>query len=73
MGQRTGFKTPYLTESLGYVYKPYPWLWYRPEIRWSHSFDTTSYDQIGGSNITGSVNGRRQNQVTLTFDMIMRY
>src|SRR5262249_49878599 len=63
MGQRTGFKTPYLTESLGYCYKPYPWLYYRPEIRWSHSFDTNSYDQVGNSNISGSVNGQRQNQV----------
>jgi len=73
MGQRTGFKTPYLTEALGYVYKPYSWLWYRPEIRWSHSFDATSYNQVGNNNITGSVNGRNRNQVTLTFDILYRF
>jgi hypothetical protein len=73
MGQRTGFKTPYLTEALGYVYKPYSWLWYRPEIRWSHSFDTTSYNQIDGHNITGSVNGTAHNQVTVTFDALFRF
>lgn len=39
-GSRTGFPTTYHEATLGTIFKPRPWLWFRPEVRgdWSDRF-----------------------------------
>jgi hypothetical protein len=36
-GQRTGFTGVYTAVTTGVLYKPRPWLWLRPEIRFDHN------------------------------------
>ena len=61
-GQRTGFRTWYSTHTLGFIYKPRDWLYFRPEMRYSRSYDADAYD-----------GGRRQDQWTVAGDAIVRF
>lgn len=61
-GQRTGFDTVYTTHTLGYVYKPFEWLYLRPELRYSHSYDQDAYDD-----------GNAGDQWALAADAIFRF
>ncbi len=36
-GQRTGYAGLYSTVTMGFTYKPKPWLWIRPEVRYDHN------------------------------------
>jgi hypothetical protein len=36
-GQRTGFTGVYTGATAGVLYKPWPWLWFRPEVRFDHN------------------------------------
>jgi hypothetical protein len=36
-GQRTGFRGTYTAATAGVLYKPWPWLWLRPEVRFDHN------------------------------------
>jgi hypothetical protein len=36
-GQRTGFRGVYTAATAGVLYKPRPWLWLRPEVRFDHN------------------------------------
>jgi hypothetical protein len=36
-GQRTGFKGLYTAATAGITYKPLPWLWFRPEVRYDQN------------------------------------
>lgn len=61
-GQRTGFNTLYTTHTLGLIYKPLEWLYFRPEIKYSHSYNRAAYDE-----------GRRHSQWTATWDTVVRF
>lgn len=51
-GGRTGVQNNYYEQTLGLIYKPYDWLWVRPEVRWDWSqykpfyIDDTSKQQF---------------------------
>jgi hypothetical protein len=59
-GQRTGYSTLFYTETFGWSHSFSPFLTFRPEIRYDHSFQQAGYD-----------NGTRKNQVTLAADIIV--
>ena len=59
-GQRSGYRTLYYSETIGWSHNFSPFLTIRPEIRYDHSFATPAYD-----------NGTRKNQVTLGGDIIV--
>ena len=61
-GAATGSADNYYEATLGFVYKPRPWLWVRPEAR----FDRAQYNHP-------FENGTRSSQGTLAFDVIIQF
>jgi len=61
-GLATGRADTYLEFTLGAILKPKPWLWVRPEIRYDAAQFTHPYDD-----------GTRHGQLTLAFDVIVRF
>jgi hypothetical protein len=61
-GLRTGFDNAFFEMTLGAIYKPRTWLWFRPEVRWDWTTGSPAYDD-----------GQKNNQFTLGFDMIFLY
>jgi hypothetical protein len=58
-GQRTGFAGLYTAATAGVLYKPYPWLWFRPEVRIDHN-DSRPFEG-------------KPNLFTATANMILRW
>lgn len=61
-GQRTGFDTLFSTHALGVNYKPFDWLYIRPELKYSHAYDQAAYDS-----------GRDHDQLVALVDMVVRF
>jgi hypothetical protein len=61
-GVRTGFATNYSEITLGAIYKPWYWLWIRPEAR---------YDWVRSGHPYND--GTRSSQLTLAFDIIFLF
>ena len=61
-GVRTGFADTFYTQTLGFIYKPKPYLWVRPEARYDWAQFTHPYN-----------NGTRRSQLTLAFDVILLF
>ncbi len=61
-GVRTGFATNFAEMTLGLIYKPQPWLWFRPEARYDWARNAKPYN--------GGVSG---SQFTLGFDVIFLF
>ncbi len=59
-GQRTGFKGLYTALTTGVTYKPQPWLWLRPEVRYDHNGESRPFE--GNANL-----------FTAAFDFILRW
>jgi hypothetical protein len=58
-GQRTGFAGLYTAATAGVIYKPYPWLWLRPEVRIDHN-DSRPFEG-------------KPNLFTATMNMVLRW
>ena len=43
-GQRTGFKGLYTALTAGLTYKPLPYLWFRPELRYDDNAESRPYE-----------------------------
>jgi len=61
-GVRTGFADTFYTQTLGFIYKPKPYIWVRPEARYDWAQFTSPYN-----------NGTRRSQLTLAFDVILLF
>lgn len=61
-GLATGFADTFQELTLGAVYKPHPWLWIRPEIRYDWAQFVHPYDD-----------GTRKGQLTMAFDVIVKF
>lgn len=61
-GQRTGFATHYTSHTLGLTHWLSPDIELRPELRYEHSYDVAAYD-----------GGRKRNQATALFDVILHF
>jgi Putative beta-barrel porin-2, OmpL-like. bbp2 len=61
-GIRTGFSDNFYEMTLGLIYKPYPYLWIRPEARYDWAQFTSPYND-----------GTRDSQFTVAFDIILLY
>jgi len=61
-GILTGFSDNFYETTLGLIYKPKPWLWARPEIRYDWSQFTHPYDA-----------GTAKNQLTFGFDLLFLF
>ncbi len=61
-GYRTGYRTLYFSETLGWVHDFTPMFSIRPEIRWEHAFNASPYD-----------NGAKRTQMELAADLILRF
>lgn len=61
-GFRTGYKTNYFSETLGWTHYFAPSVEFRPEIRYEHAFDAPAYD-----------NGLKRDQWTVSADLIFRF
>jgi hypothetical protein len=61
-GTATGVAATYYETTLGFIYKPKPWLWFRPEAR---------YDWAQGAHPYSD--GTRSSQLTLAIDMIVQF
>jgi len=61
-GQRTGFATPYTSNTIGMTHWVSPDLELRPELRYEHSLDLPAYD-----------GGTKRTQKTALFDVILHY
>jgi len=61
-GAATSSADTYYEVTLGSVYKPKPWLWARPEIRYDRAQDRHPFSD-----------GRRNDQLTLAFDIIVQF
>jgi hypothetical protein len=61
-GQRTGFVGLYVSPTAGIVYKPYPWLMFRQELRYDYNGASTPFD-----------NGTRHDLVTAAMDLTVRW
>jgi hypothetical protein len=59
-GMATGIKNTYLETTAGVQYRPYDWLWIRPEIRYDSAFQNPAYNDK-----------TLRNQLTLAFDVIL--
>ena len=59
-GQRTGFKGLYTALTTGVTYKPTPYLWFRPEVRYDRNADSLPFEG-------------KANLFTATFDLIIRW
>ena len=61
-GARTGYPTTFYEATLGAIYKPRPWLWFRPEVRgdWSDRFHPFN-------------EGKSSSQLTFGFDAIVLF
>jgi hypothetical protein len=61
-GLATGRPDTYMEMTLGAIIKPHPWLWVRPEIRYDAAQSSHPYDD-----------GTRSGQMTLAFDVILKF
>ena len=61
-GIRTGYDNTFFETTLGAIWKPKPWFWVRPEIRYDWTSGSPVYD-----------NGTRWNQLTFGFDFIFLF
>ena len=61
-GQRTGYKTRYIEETLMWGHWVGSTILFRPEIRFDHAFQAPAYDR-----------GSRHNQFQLAMDVIFKY
>jgi hypothetical protein len=43
-GYKTGFRGLYTAATAGVTYKPTPWLWLRPEVRFDHNADSRPFE-----------------------------
>jgi hypothetical protein len=64
-GWRTGYKTTYISHTIGFIHYFTPWLFVRPEIRYDYN--------VGGNNITPYDLGTKKNQFTAASDFILRF
>ncbi len=62
---RTGYKTTYISHTLGYIHYITPWLFVRPEIRYDYT--------VGGGDIAAYDLGTKKNQVNIASDLILRF
>ncbi|MDR3633100.1 MAG: outer membrane beta-barrel protein, partial [Isosphaeraceae bacterium] len=63
-GVRTGFNDTYFETALGLIYKPKPWLWFRPEI---------DYDGAVGAPPFETRTGRTNNEIFFGFDVLFLF
>ena len=61
-GTATGVAATYFEMTLGLVYKPKPWLWFRPEARYDWAQFAKPFND-----------GTRSSQLTLAFDVIVQF
>jgi hypothetical protein len=61
-GTATGVAATYYEMTLGFVYKPKPWLWFRPEARYDWAQFAHPFSD-----------GTRSSQLTLAIDMIVQF
>jgi hypothetical protein len=61
-GQRLGFRDTLYEMTIGFIYKPKPYIWIRPEARYDWAQFTHPYD-----------GGTRNSQLTLAVDAILLY
>jgi hypothetical protein len=61
-GQRLGFRDTVYEMTIGFIYKPKPYIWIRPEARYDWAQFTHPYD-----------GGTRNSQLTLAVDAILLY
>ena len=61
-GQRTGYEGLYEAVTVGVQYKPKPWLWFRPEIRYDYNGLSKAFN-----------NGTQHGLLTAATDMIIRW
>jgi hypothetical protein len=61
-GQRTGFRDTFYEQTLGFIWKPKPYIWVRPEARYDWSQFTSPFD-----------GGTRKSQLTLAIDAILLF
>ena len=61
-GVRTGFSDNFYEQTVGFIYKPKPYIWVRPEARYDWAQFTHPYN-----------NGTRNSQLTLAFDVILLF
>ena len=61
-GYRTGYKSLFFSESVGWDHFFTPMLSLRPEIRWEHAFNAAAYD-----------NGTRKTQFEIASDLVLRF
>jgi Putative beta-barrel porin-2, OmpL-like. bbp2 len=61
-GTATGVADTYCETTLGLVYKPKPWLWFRPEARYDWAATTKPFND-----------GTRGSQLTLAVDVIFQF
>jgi hypothetical protein len=59
-GQRTGFAGLYTAVTTGVTFKPTPYLWFRPEVRYDHCDQSRPFEG-------------RADLFTATFDVILRW
>lgn len=59
-GQRTGFKGLYTVGTVGVTYKPRPWLWVRPEVRYDYNAEARPF-------------GGRHGLFTAALDLVLRW
>ncbi|HEX4481095.1 MAG TPA: outer membrane beta-barrel protein [Rudaea sp.] len=62
VGQRTGFATRYTSHTIGLTHWVSQDVELRPELRFEHSYDVAAYDD-----------GRKRNQATALFDVILHF
>jgi hypothetical protein len=61
-GARTGYADTFYETTLGLIYRPRPWLWARPEVRFDWAQGRRPYDD-----------GRSSSQFTIAFDVTVLF
>jgi hypothetical protein len=59
-GQRTGFKGLYTAATAGVTFKPRPWIWLRPEVRYDYNGESRPFQD-------------KHSLFTATFDVVLRW